>query len=868
MPTPNRDARRPSIDYRRPSHAGSASSQGRRHSVKSDKGGEGRRASLKSNERDKVRLGSRTSIDTNLRSPTDDVFYDAYEKPLRSPRRGSRNSKLSLVSYGVKGADSDVVFDVNIAVLGNEKVGKSTFIQRALDLDADDLQSLPSRILAIGGSLCMVRMFEMRIEEVYRGENEALCWPDRIESIPMHGVITLYDVGNKASFRLVPEVLNAVNKMSLPSVLAACKCDIRDGGRQLEPKAIGQRASSAFDRITTLQTSENTTESFRKAISALLRVVVDPSYDHPDGPVSPRRRTLPNIPGPLSPRRPSAGGHSRSNSEVPGFKPRYDLSSFSSESGRNGSSLASKSTSISSFKPDDMSSSFLMDESHTEDSASHTSLSVHETDLSETEAEQGVRTPQTPSEEHGWSFDALVNRLLALPTAKSDSKFAAVFLALYRKFAPPGQLLEAIVVRFEALEHTEAALLARAVAQLRYLTVVEQWINLYPGDFAHPKTLRRIRTFIAKLRKNKMFAAAAREMDNNLEFVTEDDDTEWACCDKDRDITAPVGIATEWSYRGSLLIDDPNFQITDDIGRLSLASTGKDINKESDALSRVSTNSSLSRRSKTQFEDVARREASKLTPLPRLTLSKNSWRMLLQFSDEAIAKEMTRMDWIMFSSIRPRDLVRHVSLSPAQKTHCKSLANVSRMIDHFNYVRDWVINFVLFRDKPKHRALMLEKFMQVARKLRELNNYNSLGAVLAGLHSTSVHRLQLTKDFILGDVTKDWMKLEILMAQTRSFYSYRLAWENSNGERIPYLPLPIRDLVGAATGNKTFVGEGPCARINWKKFEVMGDVLVGIQRAQGVPYRSSILGQRNDDIRTLLLQTKIERDDDVSLLRL
>lgn len=671
--------------------------------------------------------------------------------------------------------------------------------------------------------------------------------------------------------------------MSLPSVLAATKCDIPDADRLLEPKAIGQRASSAFDRITAVQTSDSNPDSFRKAISAILRHVVHdvngmsrrPNgvrielltrivVESRDGAAGPRRQTLPNL-SPLSPRRPSAPGHSRSTSELYGARQRNDLSSFSSESGRYGQDVASKTTSVSSFRPEDAHLSYLGDDCHTEDSASHYSQSMHETDVSEPEAEHGIQTPQTPAEDSGWSFDDLVNRLLALPTAKSDTRFSAVFLALYRKFAPPGQLLEAIVVRFEALDRTEPAALTRAVAQLRYLTIVEQWIHVYPGDFAHSKTLRRIRTFIDKLRNNALFFAAAREIENSLEFVVEDDDTQWACCDKDREAIAPLDIVTEWRYRGSLLIDDPDFHITEDMAALSLKRTAEDTENGITGVNRTSTTSSVGKQSRSQFEDAARREASKLIPQPRLHLTKGTWRALLECPEEAIAKEMTRMDWIMFSSIKPRDLVRHVSLSMSQKAECKSLANVSRTIDHFNYLRDWVINFILLRDKPKHRAQMMEKFMVIARKLRELNNYNSLGAILAGIHSTAVTRLQQTRDFVSPETGKDWMKLEILMSQTKSFSSYRLAWENSNSERIPYLPLPIRDLVGAETGNKTFIGDGASGRINWKKFEVMGDVLVGIQRAQGVPYRSTVLGPRNEEIRTLILQTKIVRDDDVSV---
>ncbi|KAH0114534.1 hypothetical protein KCU82_g23817, partial [Aureobasidium melanogenum] len=50
---------------------------------------------------------------------------------------------------------------------------------------------------------------------------------------------------------------------------------------------------------------------------------------------------------------------------------------------------------------------------------------------------------EAPSDERGYSFDNLVDRLLKLPKSKADSRFGSVFLALYRTFAAPGQLLEA-----------------------------------------------------------------------------------------------------------------------------------------------------------------------------------------------------------------------------------------------------------------------------------------------------------------------------------------------------------------------------------------------------------------------------------------
>lgn len=125
------------------------------------------------------------------------------------------------------------------------------------------------------------------------------------------------------------------------------------------------------------------------------------------------------------------------------------------------------------------------------------------------------------------------------------------------------------------------------------------------------------------------------------------------------------------------------------------------------------------------------------------------------------------------------------------------------------------------------------------------------------------------------------MKLEILMGTQKSHFAYRLAWENSSGERIPYIPLHRRDLVTAIEGNKTWMdgsekmdaGNGQLVRryitenrekINWKKFEIMGEVVVGVQAAQAVPFPRY---PRNDIVRESVLDVKMIKDDDVSIAR-
>lgn len=504
---------------------------------------------------------------------------------------------------------------------------------------------------------------------------------------------------------------------------------------------------------------------------------------------------------------------------------------------------------------EDMHGSFLIEESASEasDESSNSSEDV------ETQSATGFKS-NLSSREEGVTFDELADRLLAQPTSKADNKFVAVFLALYRKFAAPGQLLEAIVQRFDYPERQHDACMIKTISQLRYLSILEQWVGTYPGDFAYEKTQRRMRTFVGKLSQCRIFSAAAKEMSAHIDAVKEDDDTNWAYCDRDR--TSSTGeFRISLSSTASVLIDDPTFL---DVAATPLEGDTKVLGGAEPDTSRSMSSSSL-KSQHTANAETAQKQANLLQPIPRQRVTKIQWRALMEFSDEVVARELTRIDWIMFCSIRPRDLVRQVSLTKEQKAECKNLIYVNRMTDHFNQLACWVENFILLRDKPKHRALMLGKFMRIARKLREMNNYNALGAIIAGVKSSAVHRLAVTRELIPPAVGKDWMKLEILMAPSRSYSAYRLAWENSSAERIPYLPLHRRDLVSAEAGNKTFIGDEEDGKINWSKFEIMGEVIVSMQNAQGVPYKGSNEVGGDQQLKELILDVKLIKDEDVRL---
>lgn len=498
---------------------------------------------------------------------------------------------------------------------------------------------------------------------------------------------------------------------------------------------------------------------------------------------------------------------------------------------------------------------------------------VADRELRRRQNSRSVEPEDDDTKELGVSFEDLVDRLLAQPRSKSDSKFAAIFLCLYRKFAPPSSLIMAIVRRFEDLNDQDLPHLTRVTSQLRYLSILRDWASDYPGDFAHPLTRRLTTVFVQGLATSSEYAIANKEISPHLDVVAEDDDSQWACSDRSRSrantTESFLTISSVQSAASTLNADSPTLTAdssTEDVvehlvpekAPPTVISGTPPLTPGTGTSERQST---ASLQTILNALENAQRQAQLLTPIPRTLLTKVQWHQFMDIPEIEIARELTRIDWIMYCSIRPRDLVRHVSLASDQKEKCRSLEHFNRMIHQFNHVAFWVANVILLREKPKHRARVLEKFMSIAWKLRHLNNYNSLGAVISGINSIAVHRLAQTRELIPAPAQKQFMRLEILMGSQKSHSAYRLAWTNTPTQRIPFLPLHLRDLVLAEQGNRAFVAGAEGERINWKKFEIMGEVIIGIQRSQRVPYPTI---NKNEEVQRLVLDGQFCEDEDVS----
>ncbi|KAL8337102.1 hypothetical protein RB601_008558 [Gaeumannomyces tritici] len=771
---------------------------------------------------------------------------------------------------------------VNIAVVGAKGVGKSAFIQRALS-QTRPLPSniMPVRLKAEGGMTLFVTLIELDLEDFDDTPgDQPIRWPTHLAghavALPRpHCALVLYDVTSMDSLRSLPQIMGALEMSNLPRILVATKCDNPESARRVNTDAIPRH----FPGVLNLMTSANVPSTARESLNAIIKAALGAKMggDKQDATLSRRRAAssaahleAPDYVNgrPLS----QHSKHSRASSDLSllrGVPPPGASDGYRGQSRSRSPRMEHPST------PQTSSSAFGGGADALDDGGGLTVSSMlrthggvrldtgRDTFLDDSEAESYRRSDDIPilqrNDENfpeqlaklmGVSFDDLVDRLLAPRMTRADNQFADIFLCLYRKFAPPNVLFSAILARLEIgrdkrdkREKKDGLYLVAIQSQLRIVEVVARWVQLYPGDFARSATRRRLVDLVGHLSIEPIFTAAAHQMRWYLDHrIFEDDDTGWA--ESDEADEAPTTLPQDRRPSG--------------VAERCYGTTGG----VNGSMSSLQIDDDRSGRSAAQFqyhslEDYVR-EAATMSPTSTLPLNKIRYHIFLDKNTDDIADEMTRIDWIMFSSIGIRDLVRDVSLTMEEKERCRSLQNVSRMISHFNHLARWVANMILIRDKPKHRVLVLEKFVQIAARLRVLNNYNGLAAVLAGLNSTSIYRLSQTWSLLSLDSEKRFKSLSKLMATEMSHARYRLAWENSPMPKIPYIPLHRRDLVSAEMGSRTFVG--PLGdRINWKKFEVLGEVMLPLMRSQGTPYPNL---KKDDGSRELILDCKMPIDED------
>ena len=177
---------------------------------------------------------------------------------------------------------------------------------------------------------------------------------------------------------------------------------------------------------------------------------------------------------------------------------------------------------------------------------------------------------------------------------------------------------------------------------------------------------------------------------------------------------------------------------------------------------------------------------------------------LLDLNAEEIAEQITLIEHDLFRAIDPIELLnqnwnKHPEISP----------HVMEYIQWFNKMCQWAGTEIIKEDNPESRAVIIAKFIRIADRLAQLNNFNGLMEVLASLEGSAIRRLKLSwAELPQADADK-LEELAALMKPEKNFKDYRARIVAATGKPwIPYLGLHLTDLTFVDDGNSTWMDNG------------------------------------------------------------
>jgi len=238
---------------------------------------------------------------------------------------------------------------------------------------------------------------------------------------------------------------------------------------------------------------------------------------------------------------------------------------------------------------------------------------------------------------------------------------------------------------------------------------------------------------------------------------------------------------------------------------------------------------------------------------------------------EEIARQLTLIEHELFKAIQTQEMMKQRWI----KEKKNRTPNIHKMINRFNEVSLWVASEIVRVEDLKTRAIVLNRFIFIAQKCFELNNFNAVMEILSALNCSSVHRLKQTWELLPSKSLEVYESLVVLMNSEGNFNNYRESLKKARAPIVPYLGLTLTDLVFISEGNTDMMQENP-KLINWWKLNLIGNVIKEVQSFQETPYnlekvesiQNYLLSKNKMMTEDEMYQMSIQREEKVPKRRL
>ncbi|XP_041663955.1 rap guanine nucleotide exchange factor 5-like [Cheilinus undulatus] len=240
---------------------------------------------------------------------------------------------------------------------------------------------------------------------------------------------------------------------------------------------------------------------------------------------------------------------------------------------------------------------------------------------------------------------------------------------------------------------------------------------------------------------------------------------------------------------------------------------------------------------------VCRRDLTEI--LPPLTdsaeLSRRAVR-LLGINTWDVAAALTHLDWGLFKSIHEQELVYYTLSRAPGSGHTAAL---SVLLQRCNEVQQWVMSEVLMCVSLNKRVQLLKKFIKIAAHCKAQRNLNSAFAIIMGLNTAAVSRLNQTWEKCPGKFKKLFSELELITDPSLNHKAYREAFKRMKPPKIPFMPLLLKDITFIHEGNKTFHDN----LVNFEKLHMIADTVRMIRHCQSDQPGNEVIGVDSAEVR-------------------
>ncbi len=193
---------------------------------------------------------------------------------------------------------------------------------------------------------------------------------------------------------------------------------------------------------------------------------------------------------------------------------------------------------------------------------------------------------------------------------------------------------------------------------------------------------------------------------------------------------------------------------------------------------------------------------------------------ILEWDPKIIAKQFTLISFNLFAKIEIKEFL---NASWTKKNKLIEAPNIFKLIDRFNLLSFWVVEEILAYDDKNERARCIEKFINVALSLKELNNFNDCINIINGLNNYIILSLIHTWKLVSQKEKSILKDLCNFSCFTRNYHSLRKTLEQSRGKpTIPYLLIFLKDLAFLEEGYQYIVDD---CLVNVDKIKQCGDII-------------------------------------------